>query len=166
MKKIITLISISFVILFAKGQAFSDSLYFHLYNYQIIKGELKADLELDKLCTRFNIEELIDSTNVETFSLYKFYHLEYEDPLTSFLIIKPNKIEIYDLLSFDALIETILDTSIDEKVKALWIKEVLRMLRGFYEVVDMERLVIQKDFGKYQYFIPLSNLKNKEGIIR
>lgn len=37
------------------------------------------------------------------------------------------------------------------------------MLRGFYEVTDMKRLVVQMDFGKYHYFIPI---KNKEGVIR
>lgn len=166
MKRIIVLISISFIVLLAKGQGFSDSLYLHLYNYQIIKGELEANLKLDKLSARFNIEPLIDSANTETLSIFKFYHLEHEEPLTSFLIVEKDNIEIYDLLSFDALIEKILDTSINEKIKGIWIKEVLRMLRSYYEVVDMERLVVQKDFGKYHYFIPLANLKNKEGIIK
>ncbi len=166
MKRIVVLIFISFVGLVVKGQGFSDSLYLHLYNYQVIKGELEANLELDKLSASFNIEPLIDSTNVETLSIFKFYHLEYEEPVISFLIVEKDNIEIYDLLSFDALIEKILDASIDERLKGIWIKEVLRMLRSYYEIVDMEKLVVQKDFGKYHYFIPLTNLKNKEGIIK
>ena len=154
------------MVLLAKGQDFPDSLYLHLYNYEVIKGELKAGLDESDLSTSFYIEELIDSSNTEAFGVFKFYHLKYEEPLTSFLIIERDNIEIYDLLSFDTLIEKILDASIDEKLKGIWIKEVLRMLRSYYEVVDMEKLVVQKDFGKYHYFIPLSNLKNKEGIIR
>lgn len=166
MKKSIILMTISFMVLLVKGQDFPDSLYLHLYNYEVIKGELNVGLDESSLSTRFNIEELIEGSNTESFSVFKFYHLEYEEPLTSFLIIGKDNIEIYDLLSFDALIEKILDASIDEKLKGIWIKEVLRMLRSYYEVVDMEKLVVQKDFGKYHYFIPLTNLKNKEGIIK
>ncbi|MFW5979046.1 MAG: hypothetical protein ACOCQ8_02945, partial [Bacteroidia bacterium] len=87
--------------------------------------------------------------------------------LTSFLIIEKDNIEIYDILSFDVLIEKILDvSSFSEKSKALCIKEVLKLRRDYYEVVDMERLVIQKNFGKYHYFIAIMNMKNKEGIIK
>lgn len=167
MKKIVVLIFPVFMVLFAKGQVFTDSLYLHLYNYQVIKGELKAGLDLSELSNSFNIEELVDSINTETFSIFKFYHLEYEESLTSFIIIEKDNIEIYDILSFDVLIEKILDcSSFSEKSKALCIKEVLKILRDYYEVVDMERLVIQKDFGKYHYFIPIMNMKNKEGIIK
>jgi len=167
MKKIVALIFMFFMVLFAKGQVITDSLYLHLYNYQVIKGELKTGLDLNELSNSFNIEELVDSINTETFRIFKFYHLEYEDPLTSFLIIEKDNIEIYDILSFDVLIEKILDvSSFSEKSKALCIKEVLKLRRDYYEVVDMERLVIQKNFGKYHYFIPIMNMKNKEGIIK
>jgi hypothetical protein len=167
MKKIIIVVFVLFVAVLAKGQVFTDSLYFHLYNYQIITGELKTNLNLDELEREFNIESLVDSTNTETFSIFKFYHLKYEDPLTSFLIIEKDNIEIFDILSFDILIEKILDvTTIKERTKTLWIKEVLKILRFYYEDSDMERLVMRKDYGKYHYFISLKNLKNKDGIIK
>lgn len=153
--------------LLAKGQEITDSLYLHLYNYQVIKGELKSGLDLSKLSNSFNIEKLVDSINTETISIFKFYHLEYEEPLTSFLIIEKDNIEVYDILSFDVLIEKILDSSsLSEKSKVLCIKEVLKILRDYYEVVNMERLVIQIDFGNYHYYIPIMNMKNKEGIIK
>lgn len=161
MKKIVALLFMLFIVLFAKGQVITDSLYLHLYNYQVIKGELKPGLDLNELGNSFNIENLIDGINTETFSIFKFYHLEYEEPLTSFLIIEKDNIEIFDIQSFDVLIEKILEvSSINDKSKALCIKEILKMLRKYYEVVDMERLVIQKNFGKYHYFIPVMNIKN------
>ncbi len=156
-----------FMVLFTKGQVITDSLYLHLYNYQVIKGELKSDLDSNELSNFFNIEELVDSINTETFCIFKFYHLEYEDPLTSFLIIEKDNIGIYDILSYDVLIEKILDVSyFSERSKALCIKEVLKTLREYYEVVDMERLVTRKVYGKYHYFIPVMNIKNKNGIIK
>lgn len=166
MNKVFILITLFLNNSFVKGQVFPDSLYLHLYNYQIIKGELKSDLNLEKLSAIFNVEELIDNTNTKDFSIYKFYHLEYEEPLTSFIIIEQSSIEIYDLLSYSTLIEKVLDASINDKLKGIWIKEILRNLRSFYEVVDMTKLIMQKDYGKYHYYIPISNIKNNEGIIK
>ncbi len=167
MKKIVILIFMFFIGTYSNGQIITDSLYFHLYNYQVIKGELKTGLDFNKLGNSFNIEKLVDGINTETFSIFKFYHLEYEEPLTSFLIIEKDNVEIYDILSFNVLIEKLLDSSsLCEKSKALCIKEILKILRNYYEIVNMERLVIQKDFGKYHYFIPIINIKNKEGIIK
>jgi hypothetical protein len=166
MKKIGVLLFTLVIVNLAKGNEFPDSLYLHLYNYQVIKGELEGGLDLSNLRKSFNIEVLVDNTNTKTFSIFKFYHLKYEDPITSFLVIEKDKTEIYDILSFDILIEKIFDvSSIDEKSKSLWTKEIFRILRNFFEIYDMERLVIKKDFGKYHYFIPLTNLKNKQGII-
>lgn len=159
------------VILFYSNRGFAqecnDSLYLHLYNYQVIKGELEEGLDLNKLSKRFNIEELVDSTNTEQFSIFKFYHLEYEEPLTSFLIFEKDNVEIYDMLSFDVLIEKVLDSPVcNEELKKTWIKEVLKELRSYYEVVDMERIVVEKNYGNYHYFIPVVNLKNKLGVIK
>lgn len=167
MKKTAVLTFTLIMVMFAKGQNFPDNLYLHLYNYQVIKGELKPGLDLNNLSKSFNIEELVDNINTEVFSIFKFYHLEYEDPIISFLIIEKDKVEIYDILSFDVLIEKILDISnIDERSKTLCVKEILKILRVYFEVSDIKRLVIKKEFGKYHYFIPITNLKNKEGIIQ
>lgn len=167
MKNIITLITFFLAVNFAKGQIFTDSLFLHLYNYEVIKGELKEGLNLSELEQIFNIEELVDSVNNESFKIYKFYHLEYEEALTSYLVMDKNNIEIYDILSFDVLIERLLGVNeLCEKSKAACIKEVLNALRSYYEVVDMEKLVIQKDYGKYHYYLPLVNFKNKEGVIK
>lgn len=159
------------VILFSSNRCFSqeynDSLYLHLYNYQVIKGELEEGLDLNELNSRFNIEELVNNTNTEQFSVFKFYHLEYEEPLTSFLILEKDNVEIYDILSFDVLIEKILDSPIRSvEIKKIWIKEVLKLLRSYYEVVDMERIVVEKSYGNYHYYIPVINLKNKVGVIK
>lgn len=134
---------------------------------KIIKGELNPGLDLSDLGKSFNIEELVDSVNTEIFSIFKFHHLEHQDPKVSFLIIEKDNVEIYDILSFDVLIEKILDvSSLDERSKTLCVKEILKIVRAYFEVVDMGRLVIKKDFGKYHYFIPIKNLKNNEGVIQ
>ena len=167
MKKIVSLLVGIFLISYTNGQVFPDSLYLHLYNFKVITGELPADSQLDEIKSAFNIEPLVDSVNTESFGIFIFYHLVYEDALTSFLIIEKNNVEIYDILSFDVLIEKILDSSsIDEKSKALCIKEILRTLQSYYEVVNMERLVIQQDIGNYHYLMPIMNCKNHEGIIK
>jgi hypothetical protein len=163
MKKIMPLIIISFLFLNVKGQEFNDSLYFHLYNYQIISGELKSKIDRQSLNKSFNIEELVDKTNTGCFKIYKFYNLIYEESSISFLIIQNEKVEIYNILSYSALIERILDESTcNENTKVLLIKEVLKILRHYYEDADMGSLVMRKDYGKYLYFIPLKKLKNKE----
>lgn len=148
-------------------QEFSDSLYLHLYNFQVIKGELQSgDVDMKDLSKSFYIQELIEGANSETFSIYKFYNLKYEEALISFLIIEKQKIEIYDILSFSAFIERVLDESpCNEKTKILWIKEVLKIRRDYYDEADMGYLEMQKDYGKYHYIIPLRNLKNEKGII-
>jgi hypothetical protein len=167
MKRIIMLLFGLFIALFVKGQENTDSLYLHLYNYHVIKGELKTGMDLNKLPKSFNIVELIDSVNTDAFRIFKFYHLEYEDALTSFLIIEKGNVEIYDILSFDILIERILGVSeLSEELKTACIKEILKQLREYNEIADMDKLVIQKDFGRYHYFIPLVNLKSKEGVIK
>ncbi len=167
MKGLILFIFISFLAPIATGQEFQDSLYFHLYNYQVLTGELELGLNLDELDHSFNIENLIDSSNTETFSIYKFYNLKYEESLMSFLIVEEENVEIYDILSFDVLIERILDLNIcNEEKKILWVKEVLKILRNYYEDANMENLVVEKVYGKYHYFIPLKNLKSKEGIVK
>jgi hypothetical protein len=147
------------------GQAFNDSLYLHLYNYQVINGELKdTELRGRNLKDCFYIKDLVDSTNFDLFKIYKFHNLEQQEALTSFLVVENEIIEIYDILSFDALIERILDSPICEKRKTIWVKEIIKKVRIFYEDFDMERLVIKKDYGRYHYFIPLLNFKNSKGI--
>ena len=167
MKKITLLLVGFFWISFTSGQVFPDSLYLHLYNFKVITGELPADSQSNEIKNIFSIDNLADSVNTESFGIFKFYHLVYEDALTSFLIIEKNNVEIYDILSFDVLIEKILDSSsLDEKSKVLCIKEILRTLQSYYGVVNMERLVIQQDIGNYHYLMPIMNCKNQEGIIK
>jgi|GEM_PF-3547626 len=160
-----------FVILLFSNRGFTqecnDSLYLHLYNYQIIRGELEEGLDLNELSNSFNVEDLVENTNTEQFSIFKFYNLVHEESSISFLIIEKNNVEIYDILSFCILIEKILDSpSCGEELKKIWIKEVLKLRRSYYELVDIERLVVEKNYGKYLYLIPVVNLKNKEGIIK
>lgn len=151
------------------AQTFDDSLYIHLYNFQVIKGEVKdTELKGKSIKAFFRIENLIDidTANSELFRIYKFHNLEHEEALTSFLVVEKDVTEIYDIQSFDALVERILDANVCEKIKTKWVKEILKMQRIYYEDFDMGRLVIQKDYGSYHYFIPISNIKKKEGILK
>ena len=166
MKKITLLLVGFFLISFTSGQVFPDSLYLHLYNFKVITGELPTDSQSNEIKNIFSIDNLVDSVNTESFGIFKFYHLAYEDAIASFFIIENSNVEIYDILSFDVLIEKILDIpSFSEKSKNLCIKEILKELQSYYEIVDF-RIVLQQDFGTYHYILPAMNIKNQEGIIK
>lgn len=161
MKKTLLLIIISFLFSKVNGQVFNDSLYYHLYNYQKITGDLKLKLNKNSLNKSFHIVDLVVGTNTGCFKIYRFYNLIYEDPSVCFLIIENEKVEIYNILSYNALIDRILDeTNNNERTKILWTKEVLKRLRDYYEDADMGSLVLKKDYGKYIYYFPLKDLKN------
>ncbi len=128
-------------------------------NYEIIKGEFYENSNCNDSKNNFYISDLVAGINSKAFSVYKFYHLKYQTPMISFLIIDNENVEIFDLLSFDVLIEKILNSNIRENDKGVIIKEVLKFLRLYYEECNMKMLVFEQDFGKYHYFIPLMNLK-------
>ncbi|MDR2841153.1 MAG: hypothetical protein LBV75_07870 [Paludibacter sp.] len=160
----------SFVFSFAfsiKAQEFKDSLYIHLYDFQIITGELNPnDLDLNDLSRYYYIGELVESANTKAFGIYVFYNLKFSHSVSSFLIIEDENYEIYDIFSSDDLIEKILDLKCcDETTKKDWIKAILNNLRSFNEKFELGELTLRKKYGKYHYIFALKNLKNDKGII-
>ena len=99
MKKFVLLIFITLIPLLSKSQVFPDSLYFHLYKFQVLKNKYYPDQSLEKLRDVFTIEELVENANTEAFKIFKFSYLYYNLD-TSILIIEKNSFEIYDILSF------------------------------------------------------------------
>ena len=160
MKKIITIIASFFIIEIGLSQSFSDNLYEHLYNFQILKGELKegdfCSIELKK---SFYVQELVLNTNTPTFEVYTFYNLKYEEVNVDFLVIENNNFELYDVLGFSVLIDRILDKDVDFVVKTLWIKEILKVLDS-YKNVNLDNSIVVKNVNNFTYFIPLRNYRN------
>lgn len=163
--RIIISISIFFFIAnIGLSQNFNDSLYLHLYNFHIIKGELKKeDISFNDLSKSFNIQELVAGTNTCSFKIYKFYNLKYEEVNTSILVIDDKNYEIYDILSFSYLINKILDVDFDCAKKKFWIKEILKLLDE-YKSIDLGSAVFEKEIKGFKYYIPLKNLKNETEI--
>lgn len=165
MKKFVLLIFITLIPLLSKSQVFPDSLYLHLYNFMIIKGELEANRDVSKLNELFCIKELVINTNTEAFSIYMFKHQVYEDALPSIFIVEKDNIEVYDRLSFYLLIDKILDLkNVNERSKAVWIKGILNILYLYNG--DIGKLGLKYSYGYYNYFIQGLNIKNAGGILK
>jgi hypothetical protein len=148
------------------AQEFKDSLYLHLYNYQLISGEIKInDIDVKDLKSSFYVKELAENENIDSFKIYKFYNLRYTESLTDFLVIEGENIEIYNLFSYRSLIEKILDLNICDKKKLVWVKEMLKIYDDFNNI-DIGNNIMRKQYGKYKYFIPLNNMKNESSFIK
>jgi hypothetical protein len=165
MKKLILVIAIILLPVLSKSQVFPDSLYLHLYNFLILKGELDANRDISKLKELFFIKELVNYSNIENFKIYTFNQQAYEDGLPSIFTLEKDTFEIYDRLSFYILIEKILDLkNVNEQSKNIWIKGILNVLYMYNG--DIGDLGLMYSYGKYIYYIKERNNKNSDGIIK
>ena len=162
MKKILIIAIFFFIVKIGLSQSFNDVLYSHLYDFQVVNGELKkGDLSLSELKESFYIQELIPNTNTPEFKVYTFFNLKHEEVNTDFLVIDDENYELYDVRSFSVLVNKILDENINCTVKILWIKKILQILDSF-KSVNMDNSIVEKNYSGFTYFIPLGNYNNSE----
>ena len=160
MKKIFTIAIFFFIVKIGLSQSFNDSLYRHLYDFQIHNGELKkGDLSPSELKESFYIQELIPNTNTPKFKVYTFFNLKHEEVNIDFLVIEDENYELYDVRSFSVLVNKILDKNFDCSVKMLWIKKILQILDSF-KSVNLDNSIVEKNYSGFTYFIPLGNYNN------
>ncbi len=166
-KLIVLLLFILCNFAFVQGQNFPDSLYLHLYNYKIITGEISEEVKPNDLKSSFIIKELIENSNTENFSLYSFYYYTEESDISSFIAIINNSITIYSILSFEQIVDDILNTPLELNIKILLIKKVSEYLSLYcYKGVSRHRMVFLMDYDNFKYIITGSEIKNINGIIK
>lgn len=145
---------------------FSDNLYLHLYNYQLYSGRMEdTTIVINKLKKEIVIKDLVDSLNTDSFGVYKFYDIRCGDTGINFLIMDKEYNEIYDISSYSALIERILDLNTCEKKKNLWIKAVLK-LSDYCIDKDPGKMLMVNSYSKFEYILPSEKIRWHKGFIK
>lgn len=138
----------------------------HLYNYQLFSGRMvDTTLVINKLKKEIVIKDLVDSLNTDSFGVYKFYDIRCGDTGINFLIMDKDYNEIYDISSYSALIERILDLNYCEKKKNLWIKAVLK-LSDYYIDKDPGKIFMVNSYFRFEYILPSEKIRWKKGFIK
>ena len=97
MKRIIVISIINLFILNSYSQEFKDSVYIHLTNFLLMKGELQVeDIKGNKLKDLVVVKNEFDKDS-QDYGIYIFYGAVHNEVSVSVFIMKHDQIEIFDL---------------------------------------------------------------------